>query len=316
MIHQDHSPRHVSWLGIDVSKDTFAVYASLNGTIQTIANRATNIRALLGRYPEAAIVLEATGGYEAVVVAIACELGHPLYRVNPRRVRAFMECRGIYAKTDNIDARALADYGTTHTVDLRPFVLPSADNKALAQLTRRRSDLIAMRTQEKNRLQAPDNDGLRKSIKTVLACLEKQIEALEKQINGLVTKSSELTKKVDVMTAVKSVGQTTATMLLAALPELGQVTGKQITALAGLAPRPRDSGKKKGYRRTGCGRKEARRALYMAALVASRHNPTFTEFYGRLKKNGKTSLQALIAVARKLLVILNAKLRDSALATP
>ena len=315
MLSQNQVLCHAFWLGVDVSKDTLVVYASKDGTIQTIANQDRQIQTLLRHHPGAVLVLEATGGYEMAMVTAALKRGHTLYRVNPRRVRAFMECRGVYAKTDAIDAKALAEYASMHVADLRPFVAPSADNQALAQLTRRRSELIVIRTQERNRLQAPDHGCLHKSINTVLKCLEKQIAAIDEQISRLVTKSAELTKKVDVLTSVKSVGQTTAANLLAALPELGQVSGKQITALAGLAPLPRDSGKKKGYRRTGGGRQAARGALYMAALVAARHNPTFKVFYDRLLKNGKKPLQALIAVARKLLVVLNAKLRDAALAT-
>ena len=149
----------------------------------------------------------------------------------------------------------------------------------------------------------------------MLKCFKTQIEATEQQLEELTENSEALQEKIEVLTAVKGVGQVTAVNLLVAMPELGQLSGKQVASLAGLAPFPRDSGKKKGYRRTRGGRVEVRNALYMAALSAARYNNDIKIFYNRLIKNGKRPLQALIAVARKLLVILNAKLRDSALKT-
>jgi transposase len=307
---------HPSWVGVDVGKESLAVYIVANNKALTVPNKATAIKDFLRQNPDVTLVLESTGGYETELVTLAINAGHTVYRVNARRVRAFMESVGIYAKTDAIDAKALADFAAANVQRLHPFALPAPEMKKLRQLARRRDELIAMRTKETNRLKGPDNACLQTSIKAVLKCLNSQIEAVERQIAEVTEGSDALQGKIDVLTAVKGVGAVTAVNLLATMPELGQLNGKQAASLAGLAPFPRDSGKKKGYRRTRGGRVEVRNALYMAALSASRYNDSIKTFYNRLLKNGKKPLQALIAVARKLLVILNAKLRDASFQNP
>jgi len=313
MLTENTPTCHPSWVGVDVGKETLAIYVVDSNNALTVLNKTTAIKKFLHQYPDATLVLESTGGYETEIVTMAINAGHTVYRVNARRVRAFMESVGIYAKTDAIDAKALADFAIANVQRLHPFALPAPEMKTLRQLARRRGELIAMRTKETNRLQAPDNVCLQTSIKSVLKCLKSQIEAIETQIASLTASTESLLKRIAVLTAVKGVGQVTAVHLLVAMPELGQLDGKQVASLAGLAPFPRDSGKKKGYRRTRGGRIEVRNALFMAALSASRYNDSIKTFYNRLIKNGKRPLQALIATARKLLVILNAKLRDAAL---
>jgi transposase len=306
---------HPFWIGVDVGKGNLAVHIHASHKALSVANKAVAIRAFLRDNPSATFVLESTGGYETAFITLAIEAGHTVYRVNARRVRAFMESVGIYAKTDAIDAKALADYADTYARHLRPFTLPEPQMKALKQWSRRRDELVALRVQETNRLKAPDNACLQPGIRAVLKCLEKQIAAAEGNIAALVRRCASLQAKTEVLTAVKGVGQVTAVNLLVAMPELGQLDGKQAASLAGLAPFPRDSGKKKGYRRTRGGRLDVRRALYMATLSAVRYNTDMKTFYDRLIRNGKKPLQAIIAAARKLLVILNAKLRDAALKT-
>ncbi len=224
-----------------------------------------------------------------------------------------MESVGIYAKTDVIDAKALADYAAINQEWLQPFHLPEPEEiKPLRQWNRRRDDLVKQRTQESNRLQSPDNADLRSSFEAIIACLDQEIARAEATIKTVLEQSSALMAKLEVLTTVKGVGVVTAVRLLAAMPELGTLNGKQAASMAGLAPFPRDSGKRKGYRRTRAGRVEIRDALYMAALSASRYNSELKAFYDRLRQNGKKPMQAMIAVARKLLVILNAKMRDAA----
>ena len=315
MLSENTPTCHPSWVGVDVGKKTLAIHIAASNKALTVPNKASAIKDFLRQNPDATLVLESTGGYETETITLALEAGHAVYRVKARRVRAFMESVGIYAKTDAIDAKALADFAAANVQRLHPFALPAPEMKKLRQLARRRAELIAMRTQETNRLKAPDNACLQSSLKAVLRCLKNQIEETEKQIAELTESSEALQEKIDILTAVKGVGHVTAVNLLVAMPELGQLDGKQAASLAGLAPFPRDSGKKKGYRRTRGGRVEVRNALYMAALSASRYNDDIKSFYQRLIKNGKRPLQALIATARKLLVILNAKLRDSALKT-
>lgn len=313
MLNQAPALCHPFFIGIDVGKDSLAIHIEPEGKSLMIPNQTKAIRPFMRQYPGATFVVEATGGYEMAVVTAAIAADNTVCRVNARRVRAFMESRGILAKTDAIDAKAIADYASANRDALHPFALPDEATRKLRQLTRRRDELITMRTQETNRRQAPDYADQRASIHAVLACLNTQIGKLDEQLQALIAESAELTRKVEVMTGVAGIGQTTAAKLLAAIPELGTLGGKQIASLAGLAPHPRDSGKKKGYRRTGRGRTDVRRALFMAALAATRYNDDIKPFYQRLLKNGKKPMQALIAAARKLLVILNAKLRDSAL---
>ena len=315
MLTENTPPCHPSWVGVDVGKETLAIHIVASNKALIVPNKAAAIKDFLRLNPQATLVLESTGGYEAEIIALAIKAKHTVYRVNARRVRAFMESVGIYAKTDAIDAKALADFAIANARYLHTFVLPTPEMKKLRQLARRRDELIAMRTQETNRLKAPDNACLQASIKAVLKCFKAQIETAEKQLAEITKSSQGLQEKIDVLTGVKGVGQVTAVNLLVAMPELGQLNGKQVASLAGLAPFPRDSGKKKGYRRTRGGRVEVRNALYMAALSAARYHDDIKIFYLRLIKNGKRPLQALIAVARKLLVILNAKLRDAALKT-
>lgn len=315
MLSENTPACHPFWVGVDVGKETLAIHIAASNKALIIPNNAAAIKDFLRLDPQATLVLESTGGYEAELITLAIKAKHTVYRVNARRVRAFMESVGIYAKTDAIDAKALADFAIANARYLHPFLLPTPEMKKLRQLARRRDELIAMRTQETNRLKAPDNACLQTSLKAVLKCFKVQIEVLERQLAELTKGSQGLQEKIDVLRAVKGVGQVTAVNLLVAMPELGQLNGKQVASLAGLAPFPRDSGKKKGYRRTRGGRVEVRNALYMAALSAARYHDDIKIFYQRLIKNGKRPLQALIAVARKLLVILNAKLRDAALKT-
>jgi transposase len=313
MLHQHTTACHapVSILGIDVGKAALAVYVPATAKSLTVSNTPAGIKAFLKQYQGAALALEATGGYETALVAAALAAGHTVYRVNARRVRAFMESAGTLAKTDAIDARAIADYAAHYAERLVPFTPPSDAMRRLRKLVCRRDELIAMRTKEKNRLQAPDLDDLQKhSIQGVLACLNQQVKTIDASIRQLLEDDQVMADKIDTMTQVSGIGETTAFALLASMPELGTLTGKQITSLAGLAPHPRDSGTKKGYRRTGRGRKQVRRLLYMGALAAIRYNQDIHTFYQRLINNGKKPLQAIIAVCRKLLVILNARLRD------
>lgn len=308
MIPENPTPCH--FLGADVAKDTITFYCPRTQQTTTLRNRVVSLRAFLKKHQEQTLVLEATGGYEMRLTELALSMKMVVYRVNPYRVRAFMRATGQNAKTDAIDAQALAAFAAQHYASLRPFVPLSPDEKKLHQLTRRRDELIVMRTQEKNRLQAPDNATLVKSIRTVLACLSKQIASIDAELLALIKKSNDLSRKTNVLTNVAGVGQITATNLLAAMPELGSLDRKKVAALAGLAPFAKDSGSKSGYRKTGRGRRDVRRILFMAAFAASRYNPQLKTFYSRLIQNGKKPMLALIAVARKLLTILNAKIRD------
>lgn len=297
-------------LGIDVAKATLAVHDTATGATVTIANTATAIRTLLAGRPHHAVVAEATGGHEALLFACAHAAGLVAFRVHPNRVLAFARASGRYAKTDAIDAATIAAFAQTHAATLRPSPPPDPARDTLRQLARRRDELVAMRTQETNRRKSPGNHAVQPSITRLLKALADEIRRIEAAITDLLRKTPQLAGIAAVLTSNKGVGATTAANLLAAMPELGSLTGKQVASLAGLAPHPRDSGTRRGYRSTGRGRRDVRRILFMATLAAARHNPVIRNFYQRLIANGKKPLIAITAAARKLLVILNAKLRE------
>ncbi len=255
--------------------------------------------------------MEATGGHEAALIAQAANRGMLLYRLRGDRVSAHATASGRRAKTDRLDAQAIADFVRVHHAKLKPFVPLGKTQTELAKHVARRDELVAMRAAEKNRLKAPDYDLCKADIEAHIAFLTRQIDTLEAAVSALIDADADLKNKAKVLTAIKGVGEITANALLAAMPELGLLTGKQIASLAGLAPYVRQSGARTGYRKTGRGRSSVRKALFMAALTAKRWNPKIAAFYDRLIENGKKPMVAIIACARKLLVIANAKIRDS-----
>ena len=306
-----HKATNNHFLGADVSKDNITFFCPQKEKVHTVSNTTKALKPFLSKHKSQTVVLEATGGYEAKAIKVAVELKMDIYRVNPFRVRAFMKASGQFAKTDALDAHALSDFAKHHHATLRKYVPPTDSQKELLQLNRRRDELLHMRTQENNRLKAPDNKNVAVGIEQHLMFLKKQIADVENRINLLVEEDAEIRAKRDVLKQEKGVGDVIANSLLAAIPELGSVNRKQIASLGGLAPFAKDSGNYSGYRRTGKGRVNVRQLLFMAALSASRYNPKLKSFYGRLIDSGKKPMVALTAVARKLLVILNAKLRDA-----
>jgi len=254
------------------------------------------------------VVLEATGGYQAAVVAALAVAGVPVAVVNPRQARDFAKATGRLAKTDSIDALMLARFGEAVRPEPRP--LKSEELSELDALSRRREQLLGMLVMEKNRLKM--------AAKSVVPSIRKHIRWLEEQLNDVDTelqtriRNSELWRtKDDLLRSVKGVGPVLSTTLLCSLPELGSLNRKQIAALVGVAPLNRDSGSFRGRRTIWGGRARVRSALYMATLVAVRFNPPLKAFYQRLVDRGKPKKLALTAAMRKLLTILNAMIRDS-----
>lgn len=308
-----HKANNDHFLGADVSKDSITFFCPQEKQVHTVSNTKKALKPFLSKQESQTVVLEATGGYEAKAIEVALELKMDIYRVNPFRVRAFMKASGQFAKTDALDAQALSAFAQQHHATLRKYVPPTQNQKKLLQLNRRRDELLHMRTQENNRLKAPDNKSVARGIEQHLKFLQKQISDVEDQINLLVEQDEKMRTKRVILTQEKGIANTIANNLIASIPELGSVNRKQIASLAGLAPFAKDSGAYSGYRRTGKGRQNVRQLLFMAALTASRYNPKLKHFYDRLINNGKKPMVALTAVARKLLVILNAKLRDAAI---
>lgn len=303
-------------VGIDVSKDRLDLALTPTLTPQSapppamVANDAAGHAMLVAALKPLAprlIVLEATGGYHRLLVAALAAAGLPVVVVNPRQVRDFARASGVLAKTDAIDAAVLARFGERINPPIRP--LADEETTLLADLLARRRQLVELRTAEGNRRQQAHQRQVRLSIDAVLKTIDRQIALIEEEIDERIKGSPVWQQKVELLTSVPGVGETTARTLLASLPELGTVSRQTIAMLAGVAPINRDSGARRGTRSVWGGRAAPRSALYMAALVAARFNPVLRGYYQRLVAAGKAKKVALIAVLRKLLVTLNAMLR-------
>lgn len=298
-------------VGIDVSKARLDVAVGSTGSVRGFDNDAAGHRDLIGRLHAAAparVVLEASGGYERGVVAALAAAGLPVIVLHPRRAREFARAAGVPAKTDALDAKALALYAETLKPPPRP--LSSEQQRALADLVARRAQLVGMLTQEKNRLEQAPSPRIRRSIEAIIKALRKQIDDAEDSLAKEVENSPVWKDAAERMDSVPGVGFKTACVLLADLPELGTLSRQRIAALAGLAPVNRDRGKMRGKRSIAGGRADVRTALSMAALSAVRHNPCIKTFYDKLVKAGKPKKLALTAAAHKLLTVLNAILRE------
>src|SRR5215216_5330953 len=256
------------------------------------------------------VVLEATGRYERLAATSIAAAGIAVAIVNPRQARDFAKAIGRLAKTDKIDAEVLARFAWA--VGPSPSVIPDEEAQALQAILARRRQLLSMLTAETNRLQmAPE--ALRKRIRAHINWLEKEIERTDRDLEEAIKASATFRENEALLRSVPGVGPVLARTLLAELPELGTLTHKRLCALVGVATFNRDSGQRRGKREVWGGRAPVRAALYMGALVATRHNPTIKEFYERLLKAGKPKKVALVACMRKLLSILNAMMRDSAI---
>ena len=260
------------------------------------------------------VVVEATGGYERLLVADLLDAGHLVAVVNPRQVRDFAKALGILAKTDRIDAAVIARFG--QQVEPRPLAEVHEKQGELDQLVTRRRQLVVLRTAEKNRFTMAHSKPVKRSLQLVIDTLNKEIKRIEKEILALVESDDQWQGKADILSSVPGVGNVTAAMLIAEFLELGQINRQQAAALAGLAPFNRDSGKFKGKRSISGGRRTVRTALYMAALSAKTHNPLIRKFAERLKAEGKLPKVILTACMRKLLVILNTMLKTNTLWNP
>lgn len=302
------------WIGVDVAKAEIDVFDGRGGH-RRMKRSPSELEAWTSSLSQDAIlVMEATGGYEQMIAEQARERGLSVAIVNPRQVRDFAKATGQLAKTDRIDARVLAHYG--HALEPRLTVAMSAEQRELRALVDRRRELVETRSAEKNRRKQAASDAVIESIDDHIEWLDKQIDALDTEIESELNKSVELKARFDRLRAVPGVGTIVATTLLIHLPELGQLNRKQIAALVGLAPLARDSGLMRGRRTIWAGRAQARSLLFMAALTACRFNPPLKAFYDRLVAAGKPAKAALAAVARKLLTMLNAMLRDRAAWNP
>lgn len=299
-----------SFVGIDVSKAELDVYIRPDGIHWTVPNDAEGHARLVSDLSPIAptlIVLEATGGLERPATYTLTEAKLPVVVVNPKRTRDFARSLGLLAKTDRLDAQALAHFADSVRPQLRD--LPDQDAQDLSAKLARRRQLTDMLTAERNRLHTALS-AIEDSIRAHITWLQDEIATLEAELDTLIQANAHWCAQVKQLAAVKGVGQITAYTLTADLPELGQLNHKQIAALVGVAPLNSDSGKRRGKRFVQAGRVAVRTALYMAALSASRFNPTIKAFYQRLTDAGKPKKVALTACMRKLLTILNAMVKN------
>jgi transposase len=298
-------------VGIDVSKDRLDVAVRPSGEVFTIERNPVGLEQLtlrLGAISPDLVALEATGGFETVVTAALAAARLPVVVVNPVQIRAFAKAIGQRAKTDPIDAAVIAHFAEATRLEPRP--LPDEATRLLADLVARRRQILEMMGAERQREKRVTVPRLRKSIGRLLKALERELTSVDTDINDAVRGSPAWREKEDLLASVPGVGATIARTLIAELPELGQLSRRQIAALAGLAPFTRQSGQWRGRSFIGGGRTAVRAALFMGAMVAKRHNPILKVFFDRLVAAGKPKMVALIAVARKLLTMLNAILRD------
>ena len=299
------------FVGIDVAKDRLDVHVRPSGEAFSVARDGKGLDELVARLRKlgvALIVVEATGGFETTVAGALCAAGLPLAVVNPRQVRAFARATGRLAKTDALDAAVIAHFAEAVRPEARP--VPDAQAQALGELVTRRRQIVEMMTAERNRRKRLTDRRMIKSIDRLLKALQRELSDLEADLDETIRETPAWRETENLLKSVPGIGDITARVLIADLPELGTLDRKKIAALVGVAPFNRDSGTLRGKRTIWGGRANVRAALYMAALVASQHNPILRCFYQRLLKAGKPKKLALTAVMRKLLTILNAIVRD------
>jgi transposase len=300
------------FVGIDVSKETLEVHLLPSGEYFTLLNREAEIAGLARRLTalksETLVVLEATNVFWQTATTALASAGLRVAVVNPRQVRDFAKALGVLAKTDRIDARVLALFAERLRPPARP--LPTAQCQVAAELLARRAQLMGMRVAEKNRLCTARAKRVRKDIEATLTFLEKRLAAMDEEIGQWLKTTPIDQTRLDLLTSFAGIGPQSARTLTIALPELGSLTGKEISALVGVAPFPDDSAKRQGQRHIRGGRTAVRSSLYMPTLAAIRCNPVIRQFYRRLTKAGKHHYVAITACMRKILVILNAMLKS------
>lgn len=300
------------WVGIDVAKRHWDVaIAGRRGVRRFMADAAglAELITWLEKLETKLVCLEATGGYERVLREALHRRNIPVSVVNPRQVRDFARAQGELAKTDAIDAGMIARFAATFNPE--PNEPPTPSQERLRSLRSRRQQVVHSLTQEKNRLATAPDAEAGESIQKAIDFYDQQLRELDQRIAELTSVDPAFRKRFALLVTVPGVGAVTAAGLLAELPELGAMNRGQAAKLVGLAPINRDSGSLRGKRMIGGGRVQVRRSLYMATLVATRHNPLIRHYYQQLLARGKAKMTALVACMRKLLLILNAMIKNN-----
>lgn len=307
MIQQD---ANLPCVGIDIAKDKFDVCFDLKRKTVCFSNEAKGFEKLIKKLPDCGtclIVVESTGHYHRKLAVALLNAGHLVCVVNPKNVRHYAKALGIEAKTDDIDARVISQFG--FQVQPRPLAKTPEKQEQMQELVIRRKQLLNHLTAETNRMDSVRLKSVIRSIEKVTKLFKEQIADIEKQILDLIESDDEFKRKAEVLVSIPGVAKTSAAAIIAELPELGQLNREEISSLVGVAPFNCDSGKYKGQRHIRGGRKRLRSSLYMAAHNARLHNPKFKEFYDQLIARGKLFKVAMVAVMRKLLVIMNTMIK-------
>jgi len=305
--------KYTNFIGIDIGKFNFV--AALYGSSQTyeFENNSSGIAKFLKQFKpylsESLVVLETTGGYEMKVLLTLSKKSISVHRANTRKVKNFIRSFGSAAKTDHLDAQALALYGKERGESVDLFTPMSKSLVNLCELVQRRKDLKQMLVAEKNRLQAPKVSLVKDSCQVIIKALTEQIEQVTKRIKELISADSIFSARVKALKTIPGIGDVIAQDLVALMPELGLMDRRRAASLAGLAPIANDSGRFSGYRRTGHGRKDLKPALFLAAMAARNSNSNLKVFYEKLIARGKNKMVALTALMRKIIVIANAILK-------
>jgi transposase len=297
-------------IGIDVSKATLDVAVLPTNQEFSVANTETGCRELIVMFRSLSpklIVLEATGGLENLVAGMLVAEGFRVVVVNPRQVRDFAKATGKLAKTDRIDAKIIARFGEAIKPEPRPF--KDEESQALTALITRRRQIVDMITAEKNRL-GSSHESVKNDIKETICWLESRLVDIDNDLSKTMSENIVWKEKSEILTSCKGIGKVVSSTLLCSLPELGTLNRREISALVGVCPFNRDSGKMRGKRTIFGGRATVRAMLYMAALSARRFNPAIKSFYDRLIQAGKIHKVAMVACMRKLLTVLNAMLKN------
>lgn len=306
---------YTNFIGIDIGKKSFVVNIHGRAEVKEYENSDEGIQKFLtenkARLGKALTILETTGGYEMDLLLCLCRQAYAVHRANTRKVKNFIRSYGNTAKTDALDAKALALYGFERQSSLRVYE-PANDNELwLYELTSRRRDLKKMLAAEKNRLQAPRTNWTEASCEKVITLLKQELIEIDAKIDELIAQDETLSLKRKAATSVAGIGPVISSELVVLVPELGNLNRREIASLLGLAPRANESGQFKGYRSTGHGRSELKDKLFLAAMAARNSNSHFKTFFNELIGRGKPPKVALIAVARKIIVTVNARVRDA-----
>jgi len=312
MSEQQSRVEVVRFIGVDVSKDKLDVCVMPGGELHDFQNDAQGIEKLVALFKQlqpAAVVLEATGGYERPVLFAMQDAGLPVTLVNPRQVRDFARGLGQLAKTDRLDAAVLAEFA--RLVAPAPTEKTSEKQRELEALVVRRRQLVTLLVAEENRTHQAKDKFILQTLRRTSKAISREIRAVENRIAKLLESDDQWKAKLDILLSTPGVGQATGMTLLGELPELGKLNRQQIAALAGVAPYPHDSGKRRGQRSIWGGRRSLRCVLYMAALTARRCNPIIRKFAARLNAAGKSFKAVQVACIRKLLVILNTMVKNN-----